>query len=144
VVASFEDSFLEFREFLRKNDYPEKVAWVEPGDVLLSGRRLIYVRAPVPETNEQHVRQLYDLSQSSHTGILFETICAIKDTTYAYAWMPRDAAEAGRRLMGDGLKMSAKTGLGKVPGKAVQSRLWWTYLLWALRGRQQNKNQLFC
>jgi hypothetical protein len=144
LVASFEDSILEFREFLGKNDYPEKVAWLEPRDVLLSGRRLIYVRAPVPETNEQRVRQLFDLSQSNHSGILFETICAIMDTTYAYAWMPSDAAEARHRLMGDGLKMSVKTGLGKVPGKAVHSRLWWTYLQLALRGKQQNKDQLFC
>ena len=144
MAFSFEDSLSEFREFLQKNDYPEKVEWVEPGDVLLSGRRLIYVRVPVPEMNEQRVRQQFDLSQGSHRGILFGTICAIGDTTYAYAWMPRDAAEAERSLMSNGLKMSAKTGLGKVPGKAVHNRLWWTYLQWALGGEQQNKNQLFC
>ena len=144
MVGTFEDSISEFRAFLRKNGYLEKVAWVEPEDVLLSGRRLIYIREPVPETNEQHVRQLLALSQSSHRGILFETICAIRDTTYAFAWTPRDAAEAGRRLMGDGLKMSATTGLGKVPGKVVRSRLRWKYLQWALRRKQRNKNQLFC
>jgi hypothetical protein len=144
VASSFEDSLSEFREFLQKNDYPEKLAWVEPGDVLLSGRRLIYVRVPVPEINEQRVRRQFDLSQNSHKGILFGTICAIEDTTYAYVWMPHDATEAERNLMSDGLKMSAKTGLGKVPGRAVHSRLWWAYLQWALSGTQQDKNQLFC
>ena len=143
MAASFEDSLSEFREFLRKNDYPENVAWVEPGDVLLSGRRLIYIRVPVPKTNEQNVRQLLNLSESGHKGILFETICAIKDTTYAFAWMPRDAGEAKRRLMGDGLKMSANTEPDRVPGKAVHSRLWWRYLQWTLRERQQNKDFLF-
>lgn len=142
--ASFEDSVSEFREFLRKNDYPEKVAWVEPGDVLLSGFRLIYVRVPIPRTNEQHVRQLFDLSQSSYIGILFGTICAIKDTTYANAWMPRDAGEAERRLMSDGLKMSAKTGIGRIPGETVRSLLRWSYLRLKLWRRQRQKDQLFC
>jgi hypothetical protein len=144
VDTSFEDSLLEFREFLQRNAYPGKVTWVEPDDVLLSGRRLIYVRASVPRTNEEHVRQLFDLSRTRNTGILFETICAVEDTTYAYAWAPSDAVEAGRRLMSNGLKMSAKTGLGKVPGKAVRSRLRWAYLRWALKGRQRNKGELFC
>jgi hypothetical protein len=144
VVANFEESLSEFREFLRKNDYPEKVIWVEPEDILLSGHRFLYVRAPVPEINEQHVRQLYDVSQGNKTGILFETICAVKDATYAFAWMPRDATEAEYRLMGDSLKMSAKAGLGKVLGKVVHSRLCWRYLQWTLRRKQQNKNLLFC
>ena len=144
MATSFENSLSEFREFLRKTNYPEKIAWVEPGDVLLSGRRLLYVHIPVPDAKPQRVRHLFELSQSSSTGILFEALCAIEETTYTFAWIPKDADEAQRRLMGRGLKVSAKTGISKVPGKAIGSRLWWTYLQWALRGRQQNKNQLFC
>jgi hypothetical protein len=144
VAPSFEDSFSEFLEFLGSNGYPANVAWVQLPDVLLSGGRLIYVKLPIPPANEQRVRELFDISQNSHKGILFGTICAIGDTTYAYAWTPTNSAEAEAALVPpQGLKMSAKTGLSKVPGKAVRSRVRWAYLRWALASKQQGKEMLF-
>jgi hypothetical protein len=144
LASNFEASVAEFRQFLADNHYPSDVTWVQPEDVLLSGRRLIYVRAPVSAKREQEVRELFDLSQSSHNGIVFGTICFGKDTTYAYAWMPSDALEAQRALTAsDTVKMSAKTGISKVPGAPISSVVLWTYLKLRLNRKQFQKAQLF-
>lgn len=129
--------------FLQKNNYPRKLIWVEPDDVLLSGRHLIYIRLPIPSANELRVRQLFDLSQNRRIGIHFRAICAIDDTTYAFAWVPQSASEAQNHLMGDGLKMSVNIDLGKVEGQVVTSGFRWRYLRMILRGHQKNKLAMF-
>jgi hypothetical protein len=144
VGSSFDESLVKFRQFLNKNDYPQKVVWVTPQDILLSGGRLIYVKVPVPETNEKHTRQMFALSLNSQRGILFGTICEIEDTTFAYAWLPSDAAEAKRSLMDNALKMSVRIGASKVPGETVRSLLRWSYLRLKLWRRQRQRNQMFC
>jgi len=141
--SGFDKSLLEFRQFLGKNGYPEKVVWVTARDILLSGRRLIYVKVPVPDSNENEVRQLFDAGASEEWGILLDTICETKDATYANAWSPRNADEAERNLMHKGVKMSVRTREAKVPGEAVRSSLRWLYLRLKLRGKQQAKHLLF-
>jgi hypothetical protein len=141
---AFDDCLSKFRDFLKANGYPEDVVWVEPEDVLLSGGRLIYVRVPVADTNERRVRRLCDLSRETNKGILFETICLTVNTTYAFAWVPSNEREADLRLMPNDLKMSAKTGLAKVPGHPVRNRFRWAYLRWALATQQAHRDQLFC
>lgn len=143
MVSSFDDSLVEFREFLKKNDYPQRVEWVRPENILLSGRRVIYVKLPVSMGNEQQVRQLFEISRSNHKGILFGTICAANETTYAYAWSPSDEAEAERGLIGDGLKMSAKVGDSAVPCKTVRNPFRWALLRLILGQKQQFRSQLF-
>jgi hypothetical protein len=66
-----------------------------------------------------------------------------RETTYAYAWSPSDPEQAERVLMKNEVKMSVNTGLGRVPGEAVQSRLRWLYLRVKLRRKQQEKHHLF-
>lgn len=143
MTCSFDEWLLNFRQFLGKNGCPENVVWVTARDILLSGRRLIYVKVPVPDSNENEVRQLFETGASEEWGILLETICETKDATYAYAWSPRNAREAERNLMRKGVKMSAAPREAKVPGEAVRSRLRWSYLQWKLRGKQQQKHFLF-
>jgi hypothetical protein len=50
---------------------------------------LIYARLPVPEANEERVRELISSRRNSQRGMLFGTVCAIGDTTHAYAWVPQ-------------------------------------------------------
>jgi hypothetical protein len=134
---------LKFCRFLGKNGYPEKVVWVTARDILLSGRRLFYVKVPVPDSNENGVRQLFEAGASEEWGILLDTICETKDATYAFAWSPRNAREAERNLMHKGVKMSVRPREAKVPCEPVRSRLRWSYLQWKHRGRQQQKHLLF-
>ncbi len=143
MTSSFDEWLLNFRQFLGKNGCPEKIVWVTARDILLSGRRLIYVKVPVPESNENEVRQLFDAGASEEWGILLDTICETKHATYAFAWSPRNAREAERNLMPKGVKMSARTREGKVPCEVVRSRLRWLYLQWKFRGKQQQKQLLF-
>ena len=141
MLLTFEDRVSQFREFLEKNSYPQSLTWIEPHDLLLSGRRRIYVRVP-PTTNEERARQLFNLSQTSQKGILFGTVCATGDTTYASASVPRNDDEAQRSLIGVEFKMSAQT--DRVPCKAVQNRFAWAYLRWAPGRNQKDRNHLFC
>jgi hypothetical protein len=144
VNSSFDQALVEFGRFLSKNGYPEEVRWLLPEDVLLSDRRHIHVKVPVPSTNETRARELYDLSVSQGIGIPFGTICMIDDTTYAYAWSPRDSEEAELRLMGNGLKMSLHLEDSKVAGETVSHMLRWLYLRLRLRRKQAHRAELFC
>src|ERR1035438_932751 len=128
MTSNFDEASVEFRQFLDRNGYPPKTVWVTPHDVLLSGDRLIYVRVPVPPANEEHARRMFDLSLVHQRGILFGTVFAIEDTTYAFAWEPDDAVEGEHSLMNNGLKMSARIGTSKVQGEIVQNALRWSYL----------------
>jgi hypothetical protein len=86
---------------------------------------------------------LFEAGASEEWGILLDTICETKDAAYAFAWSPRNAREAERNLMHKGVKMSVRPREAKVPGKAVRSRLWWSYLQYKLREKQQQKHLLF-
>lgn len=141
MACKFADSLAEFREFLQQSKYPQRVIWIEPENLLLTGQRLFYIRVASPEDNEQRVKELFDLSQRTDSGILFETVCTVDDTTYAKAWVPKDDQDRQYRFMAKGLKLSVKT--DKVPTKIVRSRFQWAYLQWALRDKQQNKSLLF-
>lgn len=142
--SSFDESLVKFRRFLRENGYPEKVVWLMPKDVLLSGRRLIYVRVPIPRTNETLACELFALSVSQGRGVLFKTICTIEDTTYAFAWSPKDEDEAEQRQIGNGLKMSVVIKSSMVAGETVNNMLRWLYLRLRLRGKQMHRAELFC
>ena len=141
--SSIEQSIQEFRQFLEKFDYPKEVVWITPRDVLLTDSPLIYIKVPVPTNNEEQVRQLFDLSLAIGRGILLGTICAIEDTTYAYAWVPGDAGEQERHMMNSGLKMSVPVGKHKPHGEIVSSPLRWSYLRLKLRNRQNQRDFLF-
>ena len=137
---SFGDSLVNFSQFLAKNGYPEKVVWLTTRDVLLSGRFLIYVKVPAPDSNEEGVRRLFDSGASERAGILLQAIGEMNGSSLAYAWSPRDASEAERHLMPNGVKMSAH--LEKIPARAVRSRVRWYWLCMRLRRKQGEKNQL--
>jgi hypothetical protein len=141
--SSFDESVAEYRNFLEKNGYPSHVIWVTPEDVLVSSGPVIYVRVPVSESNEKSVRQLFDLGISQERGVLFDTLCDGDGLTFSYAWVPRDGAEAEESLMPKGLKLSAKTGASRVPGRTVGSRLRWAYLQMKNRRHQRMKEQMF-
>jgi hypothetical protein len=143
VGSSFDDSIQEFRQFLDKFHYPRKVIWIAPQDVLLTGSQLIYIKVPVASNNAERARQLFNLNLKRQQGVHFEAICAIEDTTYAYAWLSRDDAEAEQNLIGNGLKMSVPAGAYKGKGETVRNLLHWSYLRLKLWKRQHGKDWMF-
>jgi hypothetical protein len=74
VPFTFEESCNRFRRFLNDNGYPGDVIWVTPQDVLFTGRRLLYVKLPVPDGNLNRVREIYDTAVSTHSGVSFSTV----------------------------------------------------------------------
>jgi hypothetical protein len=119
---TFEEAVSRFQEFLRKNGWSENLIWVEPTDLLLSGRGPIYVKLPVPAENLTHARERFTSGMSNGLGILFRTMCEVKNATCCYAWAPKDPTEQSYHLMGSGLKVSALTDKVRRSGKAVAYR----------------------
>ncbi len=140
---NFDESLSKYRGFLEDNGYAKDVVWITPDDVLLSGRRLIYVRVPVPASNEREVRRLYERGMTEEKGVLLDTICEADGTTFSYAWVPRDQSEAELALMPVGLKMSVRTGTSRLPAKAVRSTLQWLFLRLRHHRQQRLKPGLF-
>src|SRR5438034_7244207 len=72
--------------------YSENIVWVMPEDILLTGKRFLYVRVPIPADNERRIRRMYDegMTQgrgldrkstrlnSSHTVISYAVFCLKK------------------------------------------------------------------
>jgi hypothetical protein len=140
---SFDEALSKFREFLEGNGYGKDVVWVTSDDVLLSTRRLVYVKVPAPASNEKNVRQLFDSGVAQGMGILLDTVCECGGTTFSYAWVPRHRSEAQQALMPSGLKMSAQTGSSRVAAKTVKSTLRWSLLRFRYLGQQRFKSTLF-
>ena len=124
---TFEEAVSRFEEFLRQNGYPPNLVWVEPTDLLLSGRGAIYVKLPVPAENLIRARERFGLGINKGLGILLGTICYLRDATCCYAWVPQDHEEQQRHLMCNGLKLSATTD-SRRSGRAIMSHFYW-YLL---------------
>ena len=52
TLPDFDGALTRFRAFLKQNNYAENVVWVMPEDILLTGKRFLYVRVPIPAENE--------------------------------------------------------------------------------------------
>jgi hypothetical protein len=140
--SNFEDARERFREFLVENGYPRKLTWVTPNDVLLSDRKLVYVKLPVPTSNLLRARELFELGMPRQLGVLLHAVCEIDDTTCCYVWVPADQTESRYALMPRDLKMSANIGESKIPARSVHSPMHW-HCLKILHQKQAMKNQLF-
>ena len=143
MSASFEDSFAEFRQFLSANGYADQVIWLTPDDVILTGRRLVYLRVQSARTNEESARRLFQLGISKQTGVLWGALCEREGATYAYVWVPRDEREAETHLMAEGLKMSVRAESSRLQAKPIRNPFHWRYLRFRYRKEQKFKEQLF-
>jgi hypothetical protein len=144
MSASFEESCARFREFLANNGYAHEAVWITPKDVLLSGRRLVYVRLPIPGGNREHARALFDTAMKEQSGVSFKTVCETDYATLCTVWVPADDSERQHAMCSKAdLKMSAATSEGRVRGKEVRSGFLWRYLQLRYRKNQALKDQLF-
>ena len=121
---SFEEAVSQFQEFLRKNGWSTNLIWVEPTDLLLTGSPAIYVRLPVPAENLALAHKRFALGMSNGLGILFDTICELKNASCCFAWVPKNPTEQADHLMGRGLKLSAPADRSRRSGKAVVNRFY--------------------
>jgi hypothetical protein len=143
--VSFESTVTRFQEFLRQNQCSESILWLTPKDVLLSGKRSVYVRVPIPAANEMKTRNMYEESVANGRGLLMSTICEMEGSTCCYAWYPRRQDEEPHELwpLDGSVKLSAKTGTSRIRGKPVKSGLLWAFLKLQSRRKQGSKEFLF-
>ena len=141
MSGTFEAAVTRYQDFLASNGYPRAVRWVTESDVLVCNRPLVYIKVPVPAENEREARRSFATGTDEKRGVLFETLGCDQETTYAFAWVPRDDDEAIRHMMPDGIKLSVRT--RQLPARAINSRLRWRYLRWKHREHQSLKHSLF-
>jgi hypothetical protein len=140
---TFEEAVSRFEVFLRKNGYSATLIWVEPADLVLPGRRAIYVRVPVPSRNLEHARKRFFSGMTEGLGVTFGTICDLPNATCCYAWVPKDRKQQQEHLMGSELKISAKTDSSRVPGVYVTNAIRWQLLKLRCRKRAGMTQDLF-
>lgn len=142
---SFGTTVARFQELLGQNGYPENILWLTSDDVLLSEKRFVYVRVPVPAANEMKARKMYDDGVANGRGLHMSTICEMEGSTCCYVWYPRNQEEEPQGIWpyNGGVKLSAKMETSRVPGKPVKSRLLWAILKLRNRRKQNLKEFLF-
>jgi len=133
TLPDFDGALARFRAFLKQNNYPENVVWVMPEDILLTGKRFIYVRVPIPAENEERIRRMYDDGVTQGRGLVMGTVCRMNQSTYSYLWFPRSAGEIPQGIWptnGD-LKLSASDKSSSPAGRPIKHQMLWMLLkLW--------------
>jgi hypothetical protein len=51
--TNFKHALTKFQDFLKANQHSGEIVWVQPDDVLLTGKRLVYVRVLAPKAREE-------------------------------------------------------------------------------------------
>jgi hypothetical protein len=124
--ADFDAAVARFQQFLRANNYSGEILSVMPEDVLMTGRRFIYVRVPIPAINES-------------------TVCRMNESTYCNIWFPKSVEEVPQGIWPhDGtLKLSAKDKSSSPAGRPITLGVLWLLLKFWHRKNQRLKDFLF-
>lgn len=141
----FEAAKAQFQELLRKCDYPQTIVWLTPEDILLSYKRMVYVRLPISTDNEVKARQIFDEGIARGRGLLLSTLCELADSTCCFVWFPKDGEEGHHGLWpkDGGVKMTAKMESARISGTVVRSSLLWALLGLRYRANKSQKDLLF-
>ena len=144
MSASFEESCGRFCEFLIRNGYPGEIVWITSDDLLVTGRRLFYVRLPNPDRGRVDARARFEEAAKKQSGVSFRAMFETDHRSLCTVWVPIDDSERERAMCSKtDLKMSASVERNSVPIKEVRSRIVWWYLRLRYRREQTGKDQLF-
>ena len=143
--TDFRATVTRFQRMLGENNYSQNIVWLQPEDVLASGKRFVYVRVSVAASNFQKAYETYKLGLACGRGLLVSTICEMEHATGCFVWYPKHEDEVPRGIWPhDGsVKLSAKIGESRIPGRPVKNALLWALLRLRTRGRQDLKPYLF-
>src|SRR5260370_37513455 len=90
MTPSFEESYLRFRVFLTKNGFARETVWITSEDVILGGERLLYVKLPVPNSNHDHARGVFESATNKKSGVSFSAIGETDAATPRTVCIPDD------------------------------------------------------
>ena len=140
-APNFEAEIARFQQFLRVNQFSEKILWIQPKDLLITGKRLLYVRSPVPKAREIVAQQTFEKGIGQGRGVLLKALFELHGKSFCFVWVPENDDEAARALMPAGVKLSIYT--DRIPVTAVRSRLLWWCLKTRFSGKQVPREELF-
>lgn len=140
-TPTFEAEVFRFQEFLRANRWSERIVWIQPQDLLLTGKQFCYLKMPVPKSRDTAARQAFDKGIQEGRGVLLASRLELQGTSYCYIWVPANDDEAMRALMPAGVKLSIPN--DRVPVRLIRNRLLWWWLTFRLKQKQSNKEWLF-
>ena len=133
TLPDFDSAVAQFRAFLKRNNYSENVVWVMPEDILLTGKRFLYVRVPIPAENEERIHRMYEDGVAQKRGLVMGSVCMMNQSTYCYLWFPKSADEIPQGVWptnGD-LKLSAMKKSSSPAGRPINQQILWMLLkLW--------------
>jgi hypothetical protein len=117
----------KFRSFLRRENYPETICWLIPGDLVASSGPHYWVRKRGTEA-EQYAATRYAEGVDRGLGILLRAICATNAETFATVFVPRDSVDAQYHLLGPALRVSCPA--ERHSTTAITQPLRWQWLRW--------------
>lgn len=143
--ADFGAASARFQRFLRANNYSERILWVMPEDVLMTGNRFVYVRVPIPDVNELKARQIYEEGLAQGRGLVMSTVCRMSASTYCCIWVPKSVEEVPQGIWphDGGVKLYAKDKSSIPAGRPITHGVLWTLLRFWHRKKQRLRNVLF-
>jgi|HubBroStandDraft_6_1064221.scaffolds.fasta_scaffold319110_1 hypothetical protein len=142
--ADFGAALARFQQFLRANDYSERILWVMPEDILMTGKRFIYVRVPIPPINELNARRIYEEGVAEGRGLAMSTVCRMNASTYCCIWFPKSVEEVPQGIWphDGGVKLSARDKSSSPAGRPIAHVVLWTLLRFWHRKNQRLKDFL--
>jgi hypothetical protein len=140
-APNFEAEIARFQQFLRVNQFSATILWIQPEDLLITGKRLLYVRFPVSKTREVVAQQTFEKGIGQQRGALLKALFELEGQSFCFVWVSENNDEAARAFMPAGVKLSIYT--DRIPVTAVRSRLWWWCLKTRFRRKQVLREELF-
>lgn len=87
----FEMAMWQFKELLGKCQYDQNILWVTPRDVIFPRRRAVYVKLPVPPSNEAEAGQTYQagIDHGHFSGLIQRVVAGSLYEEKQYASLKR-------------------------------------------------------
>lgn len=145
IAPDFDAAVARFRVFLKLNSYSDNIVWVMPENVLLTGKRFLYVRVPIPADNEIRIRPVYEDGVTQGRGLVMGTVCGTNRSTYCYLWFPKSMEEIPQGIWPtDGsLKLSATDKSSTPAARPIDNKVLWELLKLRHRKNQNLRDFLF-
>ena len=102
---TFEAAEQKLSAFLRGQNFPARICWLIPGDVVVDNQRRYWVRDRRAKA-AQYAARRYAEGIRRKLGILLQAICSNEVETFASVFVPDDDLAAQYHLIGRGLKLS--------------------------------------
>ena len=121
----FHEAVARFRTFLRANNRPEVVAWINADDVVAVHARL-HVQLRGPDRRWMDAQCRYELGLDRKLGVVLQQVCEAQGISCCHVYIPKNARDAEVLAIEAGLKMSVSQETRRAYG--VTSRLYWAWV----------------